>query len=204
MFDLGDEVGGFVTEVAILPRSAVADALLSVFENDGARGDEVMLLGGLEAMLEQFAALLAVNALCNTVLVPRGPIDDAETALCEIFVADLRETCKVLALEEVPPLFLSCAGAEVVVLASTGGVECVLYTKLLDITGALLVAVHARCAVFGMLVGVEGADVAHGYACLGIDTVKHLVKGSFAGECIGASRHDGESDIDSLCSEGIV
>ena len=94
-------------------------------------------------MLKEFATSLAVDALCDAVLIPRGPVDDPQAPLCEVFLADLGETGKVLTLKEVPPLFLSGTGAEIIVLAGANRVESILYAELLDVAGALLVAMHA-------------------------------------------------------------
>lgn len=204
-FDLCDKVGGFVTEVAVFPSASVADAALTAFKDDGARGAGVGALGGLDAALKQFTAVFTVDAVCNAVLLPGGTIDEAEASLCEIFVANFGEAGVVLALEEVPPLFLGGAGAEVKVFAGAYGVERILDAELLYVSGTLLLAVLADGAVPVLaLVVVGSTDVGHGEAGLCVYAVQDLVEGGLACQGIGTSRHDGEGDVDSLHTGGIV
>jgi hypothetical protein len=204
-FDLCDKVGGFVTEVAIFPSASVADAALSTFKDDGARGAGVGALGGFDAALKQFTAVFTVDAVCNAVLLPGGAIDEAEASLCEIFVADFGESGVVLALEEVPPFLLSGAGAEVKVFASAYGVERVLDAELLYVSGTLLFAVLADGAVPVLaLVVVGSADVGHGEAGLCVYAVQDLVEGGLACQGVRTSRHHGEGDVDPLHAGGIV
>lgn len=136
-------------------------------------------------MSEQFGTLVAMNALCDAILVPRGAVDDTQAPLCKVLLADLGKTCKVLALQEVPPLFLGSTWAEIEILACAEGIESVLDAELLEVAGAFLVAVHARSAVFGVLVVVERANVADGETRLCIDAIKDLVESSFACKCVG-------------------
>ena len=55
-----------------------------------------------------------------------------------------------------------------------------------------------------MLVVVDRSNVAHRETGFGVDAIKNFVEGSLAGKCVGASGHDGQGDVDPLCSEGIV
>lgn len=204
-FDLCDKVGGFVTEVAVFPSASVADAALSTFKDDGARGAEACTFRGLDAVLEQLATVLAVDAVCDAVLLPGGAIDEAEASLCKIFVADFGESGVVLALEEVPPLFLSGAGAEVKVFAGAYGVERILDAELLHVSGTLLLAVLADGAVPVLALVIVGCtDVGHGEAGLCVYAVQDLVEGGLACQGVRTSRHDGEGDVDSLHAGGIV
>lgn len=204
-FDLSDKVGGLMSEIAILPCATIASASLAALKDDGAGRAEIGLLGCLDAVLQQLATLLAVNALCNAILLPRRTIHNTQASLCKILVADLGGACEVLTLKKVPQLLLSGAGAEVVVLAGANRIEGVLNTELLDVAGALLLAVHTVRAVLVVLrVLVDGADVGHGETSLCVDSVENLVESCFACECVRTSRHDCQCDIDSLGAERIV
>lgn len=192
-----------MAEVAVLPSASIANALFTALKQDGAGSAKVGALRSLDAVLEQLATLLAIDALCDAVLIPRRTIDNAQAPLRKSLVANLGEAGVVLALEEVPPLLLGGAGTEVKVFAGADGVEGVLNAKLLDVAGTLLVAVHARGSVLGVLL-VEGADVGHGEARLCVDAVQHFIEGGFACQGVGTSGHDGEGDIDSLEAESVV
>lgn len=192
-----------MAKIAVLPSAIIANAFFAAFEQDGARGAKAEALGGLDAMLEQLAALLAIDALGDTVLVPRWAIYDAQAPLCKRLVANLGETCVVLALEKVPPFLLSGAWTEVKIFASADGVESVLNAKLLDVAGTFLVAVHARSSVLGML-PVDSSNIRHGEASLCVDAVEHFIESGFACECVWTSRHNCEGNIDSLEAQRIV
>lgn len=161
-FDLGNEIGGLMAKIAILPSASIANALLAIFKNDGARFDEAGLLGSQYAVLQELPAVLTVNAVCNAVLVPGGPVDDTQTSLSKAFVADLGETCIVLTLKKVPPFLLCSTGAEVKVLAGANGIESILDAELLNVAGTLLIAVHAESAVSAVsFMLVDGSDISH-------------------------------------------
>lgn len=204
-FDLGDEVGCLVAEIAVLPRTPITDAPLAALEFDSAGFCHVVMSGSFGAVLEQLATSFAVNTFGDAVLVPRGTIDDAQASLCKIFVSDPGSACIVLALKKVPPFLLGSAGTEIKVFAGAEGFECILNAKLLDVAVTLLVAMHARDAVLVVLVAVIGrSNIGHGEMSLGVDSVKNLVKCGLTGKRIWASGHDCERDIDSFHSEGVL
>lgn len=193
-----------MAKVAVLPCVSITDTLVAALKDDGTGSGQVGMLGGLDAVLEKLAPLLAMYAFSDSVLVPFRTIDDTQASLCELFVANLGDAGKVLALEEVPPSLLCSAWTEVEVLACADWVESVLNTKLLNVALTLLITVHAGCAVLAVLVVFDGTNVAHSEASLGVDSIEHLVESGFTCKSVWTSRHDRECNVDSLQAESIV
>ena len=193
-----------MAKVAVLPGVSITDAFVAALKEDGTGSGQVGMLGGLDAVLEKLAPLLAMYAFSDSVLVPFRTIDETQASLCELFVANLGDAGIVLALEEVPRSLLCSAWTEVEVLACAAWVESILNTKLLNVALTLLITVHAGCAVLAVLVVFNGANVAHSETSLGVDSIEHLVESGLTCKSVWTPRHDCECNIDSLQAENIV